>query len=116
MIENSQCSGKKKVFVIGEGVVKKENLSNRKSDRKSAGFCVDWRGSGKKRKIYQIENLIENLVDQKDRFKTFFKSYFVFFKKVVPSTSYFFRLYKKSLKKVNILGHLGHFLRLEREW
>ena len=45
MIENSQCSGKKKVFVIGEGVVKKENLSNRKSDRE---FVVA------KKKVFEI--------------------------------------------------------------
>jgi len=69
---------------------------------------VDWRGWGKKKKIYLIENLIENLLVFLDGFLTFFESYFVFFKKVVGSTSHFFSEYKKSLKKVNILNHLNH--------
>jgi len=51
-------------------------------------------------------------VAQMAHFETFLKSYFVFFKKVVVSTSCFFRSYKKGLKKVSFLSHLGHFLDL----
>ena len=49
-------------------------------------------------------------VAQMAHFETFLKSYFVFFKKVVPSTSCFFRSYKKGLKKSIFLSHLSHFL------